>query len=78
MIKLAVFDFDGVFTNGDIFLNGNFVKKFNVKDGMGLKILINNNVKIAVISGFKENDSQINILNHLNVYKIYFGVENKL
>ena len=38
VIKLAVFDFDGVFTNGQIMFDneGNNVKQYNVKDGMGI------------------------------------------
>ena len=62
MIKLAVFDFDGVFTNGDVVFDkiGNITKKYNIKDGMGINIIKNNNIKVGVISGFKENGSQKN------------------
>ena len=40
-IKLIVFDVDGVLTDGGLFYDneGNIQKKFNVKDGLGIKIL---------------------------------------
>ena len=37
-IRLVVLDVDGVLTNGNIYIdsNGNEIKKFNVKDGLGI------------------------------------------
>jgi arabinose-5-phosphate isomerase len=80
MIKLVVFDFDGVFTNGDICIdsNNNIIKKYNIKDGMGLKLLKDHTIKIGCISGFKENKSQLNILQHLSFDYISLGNNNKL
>ena len=42
MIKFVVFDFDGVFTNGNIVINDNnkVIKHYNVKDGMGIKLIM--------------------------------------
>ena len=41
MIRLAVFDFDGVFTDGKCYFDGdaNIRKHYNVKDGMALSVL---------------------------------------
>ena len=52
-IKLIVFDVDGVLTDGGLFYDneGNIQKKFNVKDGLGIKILQRLDFKIALISG---------------------------
>ena len=38
MIKLVIFDFDGVFTDGKIIFdgNGNAMKHYHAKDGMGI------------------------------------------
>ena len=49
MIKLAVFDFDGTFTNGQVTFdsNGDIIKYYNVKDGKGLKLLQEKNIKIC-------------------------------
>ena len=80
MIKLVVFDFDGVFTNGKVYFNNDGVstKHYNVKDGMGIKLLKKNNIKIAVISGYKKTNSQLQILKHLNINLISFSCDNKL
>jgi len=67
-IKLVCFDFDGVFTNGQVFFNNsNIVKYYNVKDGMGIKLLKKKNVKTVVLSGFKENKSTKQICEHLGI-----------
>jgi 4-hydroxy 2-oxovalerate aldolase len=80
MIKLAIFDFDGTFTNGKIIIdnNNNIIKNYNVKDGYGIKILHNNNIKVCVISGYKENNSLRNICNHLNIDYIFENINNKV
>ena len=40
-IKLVVFDFDGVFTNGNVIINkhNEYIKQYNIKDGMGISLL---------------------------------------
>ena len=79
MIKLVVFDFDGVFTNGEVIFdnNNNIIKKYNVKDGLGIQLLKDKKIKIGCISGYKENKSQKNILEHLKIDYISMG-KNKL
>lgn len=79
-IKFIVFDYDGVFTDGNIIFDndGNIIKKYNVKDGYGIKLLKNKNIKIGVISGYKQNISQKSILEHLNIDFIELGCNNKL
>ncbi len=51
-IKLAVFDVDGVLTDGKLILgeNGNEYKSFHVRDGHGLVMLLESGCKIAVIT----------------------------
>ena len=57
-IKLVVLDFDGVFTDGGIYLDSKFqgFRRFDVKDGLGIKLLQKNGFIIAIISG---SNSQI-------------------
>ncbi|MEM7304281.1 MAG: HAD-IIIA family hydrolase [Pseudomonadota bacterium] len=52
-IELVVFDVDGVFTDGRIYLNhqGEESKAFNVRDGHGVRMLIHYGVQVAVLSG---------------------------
>jgi len=67
MIKLAVFDFDGTLSNGIISFGEDLqpVKSYNIKDGMGLKLLRDSGIITGVISGWKHNRSQTAIIEHL-------------
>lgn len=80
MIKLVIFDFDGVFTDGKIIFdsNGNAMKHYQVKDGMGIKRLQEAGFKIGVISGWKDNMSQQYILKHLKIKRFSLGSNKKL
>ncbi|MEO5626157.1 MAG: HAD hydrolase family protein [Dokdonella sp.] len=51
-IKLAVFDVDGVLTDGKLWYtaDGHELKAFNVHDGLGLKRLLTNGVEVAIIT----------------------------
>lgn len=52
-IKLIIFDVDGIFTDGKIYLDdkGIEIKAFHVLDGQGIKLLQQTAIDIAVISG---------------------------
>ncbi|HLT90682.1 MAG TPA: HAD hydrolase family protein [Woeseiaceae bacterium] len=52
-VRLAVFDVDGVFTDGRIWISDDGVesKAFCVQDGYGIKALLGAGVAVAVISG---------------------------
>lgn len=54
-IKLAVFDVDGVLTDGRLYFleDGSEFKTFNTLDGQGIKMLMNSGVTTAIISGRK-------------------------
>lgn len=51
-IKLAVFDVDGVLTDGRLILDNQGVetKAFHVRDGLGLKALMQHDIQVAVIT----------------------------
>ena len=80
MIQFVIFDFDGVFTNGNIIFdnNGNPLKHYNAKDGMGIFQLHEKEIPIGVISGWRYNLSQEAILNHLKIKRTSLGSNNKL
>ena len=80
MIKLIVFDFDGVFTDGKIIFDndGNALKHYNAKDGMGIFELHRDKIEVGVISGWPYNNSQNSILEHLQIKRISLGSNNKL
>jgi 3-deoxy-D-manno-octulosonate 8-phosphate phosphatase (KDO 8-P phosphatase) len=52
-IKLLILDVDGVMTDGSIIIdnNGNELKRFNVRDGHGIKMLQRAGIKVAIITG---------------------------
>lgn len=87
-IKLVIFDFDGVFTDGKCYFdsNSNIKKYYNIKDGMGLKILKDNGIKTGLISSYSTdknillNEQNINeaIVSHLNFDFKYIGKEKKI
>ena len=56
-IKLAVFDVDGVLTNGQLILgeSGNEYKCFHVRDGHGLVMLLETGCQVAVITARTSN-----------------------
>jgi 3-deoxy-D-manno-octulosonate 8-phosphate phosphatase (KDO 8-P phosphatase) len=52
-IELVIFDVDGVMTDGSLFFgdDGQEYKAFNSKDGHGLRMLLESNIKAAIITG---------------------------
>ena len=77
-IELVVFDVDGVFTDGRIYIDnqGKETKAFNVRDGHGVRMLIHYGVQVAVISG--RNSQAVNYrMKELQVTDILQGHMNK-
>ncbi|BBF22197.1 KdsC family phosphatase [Sutterella megalosphaeroides] len=52
-IRLLVLDVDGVLTDGSINISGNgeLFKSFNVRDGLGIKLLQKIGVEVAILTG---------------------------
>lgn len=52
-IKLVITDVDGVLTDGLLHYdaNGEAIKSFHVRDGLGIRMLMENGVQVAVLSG---------------------------
>jgi 3-deoxy-D-manno-octulosonate 8-phosphate phosphatase (KDO 8-P phosphatase) len=52
-VRLALFDVDGVLTDGGLWFGarGEQLKRFHVRDGHGIKLLAAAGVQVAVISG---------------------------
>ena len=80
MIKLVIFDFDGVFTDGKIIFDkeGNAMKHYHAKDGMGIFRLHDAGFEIGVISGWPNNVSQQAVLKHLKITRVSLGSNSKL
>ena len=78
-IRLAIFDIDGVMTNGQLIFtdSGEEAKAFHVHDGLGIKWLMNHGIEVAVITARKPP-----VVGHrlkgLGVQYYYHGMVNKL
>lgn len=78
-IRALVLDVDGVLTDGGMYYGpgGEGLKRFNVKDGMGLRLVLEAGVAVALISG--ENSEILRRrAEKLKIADIYVGVEDKL
>jgi len=78
-IKLLVFDVDGVLTDGSLIIGdaGEEYKAFYSKDGLGMKMLQNTGVKIAVITA-RTSHVVLHRMQSLGIKHIYQGQEKKL
>ena len=77
-IRLLVLDVDGVLTDGQIYINsnGDEIKKFNVKDGLGIKLMQESNIEIALVSGGSPK-SALHRAEKLKIKNCFFDVKNK-
>ena len=57
-IKLVITDVDGVLTDGGMYYNqdGEYMKKFNTRDSMGMELLLQSNIKTVLVT---REDSKI-------------------
>lgn len=78
-IKLAVFDVDGVLTDGRLYFmeDGSEIKTFNTLDGQGIKMLIASGVTTAIISGRKTSIVERRAKS-LGIAHLFQGREDKL
>ncbi len=78
-IELAVFDVDGVMTDGRLYLlpDGQELKVFHARDGLGLKRLLQAGIQVAIISG-RSSRVVTERAAALGIKHVYQGHEDKL
>lgn len=78
-IKLLALDVDGVLSDGKLYFgnDGEELKCFNIKDGLGIKLLQNQGVEVAIITGRQSNIVQRRA-NELSIQHLIQGREDKL
>jgi 3-deoxy-D-manno-octulosonate 8-phosphate phosphatase (KDO 8-P phosphatase) len=78
-IRLAIFDVDGVFTDGRLYFTseGEEIKVFSVRDGLGVKRLQAAGVEVAVISG-RASDALTLRMEELGISRHFQGDHDKL
>ena len=70
---------DGVLTDGRLYygVDGEAMKSFHSRDGLGLKALANSGVHIAVISGRKHQGVNVRLA-QLGITEVHQGIAHKL
>ena len=78
-VRLAVFDVDGVLTDGRLYYSerGEELKVFDVRDGHGLKMLHESGVQLAIISSRSSKAVALRAEN-LGIRFVYQGVPDKV
>ena len=78
-IKLLSLDVDGVMTDGGLYYTDEGVqfRKFNVKDGLGIKLAIKAGVQVCIISASRQV-STLQRAEHLGIQHVRIGAEDKL
>lgn len=77
-IQYLVLDVDGVFTDGSVYygVDGELMKKFDMRDGMGLEILRQNGVDVVVMTS--ENSTLVaQRMKKLQIKHVFLGVKDK-
>jgi 3-deoxy-D-manno-octulosonate 8-phosphate phosphatase (KDO 8-P phosphatase) len=78
-IELLVLDVDGVLTDGSLWFGprGETLKRFNVKDGHGIKLVQQAGIQVAVISG-RRSAAVTQRCRELGIRLVHQGVSDKL
>ena len=78
-IRALVLDVDGVLTDGGMYYgpDGEGLKRFNVKDGMGLRLVLEAGIAVALISG-ESSEILRRRAEKLKIDNVFIGVEDKL
>ena len=77
-IKLLLLDVDGVLTRGDIIYDdsGRETKAFNVKDGLGIRLLAQAGIDIGIVTA-RRSKALTRRCRDLGIERVYDGVGNK-
>lgn len=78
-VQLVVFDVDGVLTDGRLYLgnDGDEYKAFHIRDGHGIKMLLDAGVEVALISGRRAGSVERRAAD-LGIRHAYLGVADKV
>lgn len=78
-VRMVVLDVDGVLTDGSVFYGGTDqgeIKAFNVKDGLGIKRLIDNGIEVGIITA-RSSEAVARRMKELSVSIVLQGREDK-
>lgn len=77
-VQLLVMDVDGVLTDGGLWLdaNGELQKRFDVRDGLGLRLLQQVNINLAFLSGGRGGATEVRA-RQLGIDHCLVGIKDK-
>ena len=77
-IQLLLLDVDGVLTDGSVTYSdmGAEIKTFNVRDGLGLRLLMKAGVEVGIITG-RQSDALLMRCRDLGIELVFQGVKDK-
>ncbi|MBN1228012.1 MAG: HAD-IIIA family hydrolase [Deltaproteobacteria bacterium] len=77
-IKLLLLDVDGVLTDGSITYDerGKEIKSFNVKDGLGIRMLLNSGINVGIVTG-RSSKAVYHRCHNLGISLVFDGVRDK-
>jgi 3-deoxy-manno-octulosonate cytidylyltransferase (CMP-KDO synthetase) len=77
-VKLLITDVDGVLTDGGIYYDasGECLKRFHVRDGLGMRLLEESGIRVAVLSG-RDSATLRKRVADLGITLCAFGVKDK-
>ena len=78
-VKIAIFDVDGILTDGGLHYSetGDAMKSFDVRDGMGMKLLQDTGVELAIITSRRAASVRLRA-EDLGIRHVQQGVAEKL
>lgn len=77
-VRLMGFDVDGVLTDGSLYFtpNGDEIKAFSSLDGHGLRMLMEADIEVVIISGRSSRALELRAAN-LGIRELHMGVSDK-
>ena len=77
-VKLMIFDVDGVLTDGRLYFSesGEELKAFHVRDGHGIRMLMESGVRVALLTG-RSSGAVTHRAHNLGIAQVLQGVTDK-
>jgi len=78
-IRIMILDVDGVLTTGEVMLDsrGREIKRFDVKDGLGIRLLQKAGIQTAIATG-RRSEALGHRCRELGIELLYDGLKNKV
>ena len=78
LIKVFVFDMDGVLTDGGLLIQqqGEWLRRMDIKDGYALQLAVKQGYKVVIVSG-SESKPVADRLNKLGISEVFMNIKDK-